>query len=73
MLAKIKLNSIETLVTQALIDMEIIHEEFVMIQKKRDNFEKMKKKCVNVYKMCLISAEGYKNAGIHVLIMKKHQ
>ena len=31
MLAKIKLNSIETLVTQALIDMEIIHEEFVMI------------------------------------------
>ena len=28
MLAKSKLNSIETLVSQALIDMEISHEEF---------------------------------------------
>ena len=28
MLAKTKLNSIETLVSQALIDMEIGHEEF---------------------------------------------
>ena len=29
MLAKSKLNSIETLVSQALVDMEISHEEFV--------------------------------------------
>ena len=29
MLAKSKLNSIETLLSQALIDMEIIHEEFI--------------------------------------------
>ena len=29
MLAKSKLNSIETLISQALIDMEISHEEFV--------------------------------------------
>ena len=29
MLAKSKLNSIETLLSQALIDMEISHEEFI--------------------------------------------
>ena len=31
MLTKIKLNSIETLISQALIDMEISHAEFVTI------------------------------------------
>ena len=35
-LAKSKLNSIETLVLQALIDMEIIHEEFITILKEKD-------------------------------------
>ena len=33
MLAKNKLSSIETLVSQALIDMEISHDEFIMILK----------------------------------------
>ena len=42
MLAKSKLNSIETLVSQALIDMEISHEEFVTILKEKDKYEKMK-------------------------------
>ena len=42
MLAKSKLNSIETLVSQALIDMEISHEEFVAILKQKDKYEKMK-------------------------------
>ena len=42
MLAKIKLNSIETLISQALIDMEISHEEFVKIVKEKDKQEKMK-------------------------------
>ena len=42
MLAKSKLNSIETLVLQALIDMEISHEEFITILKKKDTYEKMK-------------------------------
>ena len=42
MLAKSKLNSIETLVLQALIDMEISHEEFITILKKKDKYEKMK-------------------------------
>ena len=42
MLDKSKLNSIETLTYQALIDMEIIHEEFITILKEKDKYEKMK-------------------------------
>ena len=42
MLAKSKLNSIETLISKALIDMDIIHEEFVTILKEKDKYEKMK-------------------------------
>ena len=43
MLAKSKLNSIETLVSQALTDMEISHEKFVTILKEKYKYEKMKK------------------------------
>ena len=43
MLAKIKLNSIETLISQALNDIEISQEEFVTILKEKDKYEKMKK------------------------------
>ena len=42
MLAKSKLNSTETLTSQALINMEISHEEFVTILKEKDTYEKMK-------------------------------
>ena len=42
MLAKSKLNSIETLALQALIDMEISHEKFITILKEKDKYEKMK-------------------------------
>ena len=42
MLAKRKLNSIDTLISEALIDMKIIHEEFVTILKEKDKYEKMK-------------------------------
>ena len=42
MLAKSKLNSIETLIPQALIDMEISHEEFIAIIKEKNKYEKMK-------------------------------
>ena len=42
MLAKSKLNSIEILISQALTDMEISHEEFVAIFKGKDKYEKMK-------------------------------
>ena len=42
MLAKSKLSSIETLISQALIDMDISHKEFVIILKEKDKYEKMK-------------------------------
>ena len=42
MLAKSKLNSIETLVSQALIDVETSHEEFITILNKKDKYEKIK-------------------------------
>ena len=42
MLAKSKLNSIETLISQALINMKISHEEFVTILKEKEKYEKMK-------------------------------
>ena len=42
MLAKSKLNSIETLISQALIDMDISHEEFITILKEKDKYEKIK-------------------------------
>ena len=42
MLAKSKLTSIETLISQALIDMEINHEELITILKQKDKYEKMK-------------------------------
>ena len=41
-MAKSKLNSIETLISQALIDMEIIHEEFITILNVKDKYERMK-------------------------------
>ena len=48
MLAKSKLNSIETLVSQVLIDMEISHEEFDAISKEKHNYEKMKENVRNL-------------------------
>ena len=42
MLAKSKLNSIETLISQALNDMEISHEEFIIILKEKVKYERMK-------------------------------
>ena len=42
MLAESKFNSIETLMSQALGDLDISHEEFIMILKEKDRYEKMK-------------------------------
>ena len=42
MLVKSKLNSIGTLISQALIDMDISHEEFITILKGKDRYEMMK-------------------------------
>ena len=42
MLAKSKLDSIETLISQALIDMEISPEKVITILKEKDKYEKVK-------------------------------
>ena len=42
MLAKSKLNSIETLISQVLIDVDVSHVDFVTILKEKDKYEKMK-------------------------------
>ena len=42
MLAKSKLSIIKTLISQALIDLDISHEEFIRILKKKDKYEKTK-------------------------------
>ena len=48
MLTKSKLSSIETLVSQALIDKEIRHKEFITVLKEKDKYEKMKENVRNV-------------------------
>ena len=47
MLAKSKLNSIETLMSQALIDLGIIHEEFKTIVNEKEEYEQMKESIRN--------------------------
>ena len=42
-LPKAKLNSVETLVSEALINVEISHEEFITILNEKVTYEKMKK------------------------------
>ena len=41
-LAKSKLSSIETLISQALLDMDISHEEYITILKEKDRYEMIK-------------------------------
>ena len=47
MLTKIKLNSIRILISQALIDMDISHEEFITILKGKDRNEMTKGNLIN--------------------------
>ena len=42
MLSKSKLNSIEILISQALIDLDISHEELIRILKEKDKYKKLK-------------------------------
>ena len=55
MLAKSKLNSIETLTCQALIDLDISHEEFMRILKEKDQYKKMKEN-LRRYKIMKLSS-----------------
>ena len=47
MLAKSKYNSIETLISQALNDMDISHKEFITILNEKDRYESMKENIKN--------------------------
>ena len=47
MLTKSKLNSVETLISQALVDMEISHEEFITILNEKDKYDKIKSNLIN--------------------------
>ena len=52
--------SIETLLSQALIDLEVSHEEF-MILKERDKYEKIKENLKNVSKNMSLNNVNSKN------------
>ena len=43
-MAKSKCNSIDTLISQALTNMDIGHDEFITILKEKDRYELTKKK-----------------------------
>ena len=47
MLAKSKLNSIESLISQALNDLDISHEELIIILNEKDKYERMKYNLIN--------------------------
>ena len=42
-----QINSIETLISQALIDMKISHEEFITILNEKDKYDKVKNNLIN--------------------------
>ena len=42
MSAKSKLNSIDKIISQAVIDMDISHEKFITLLKEKDRYEMMK-------------------------------
>ena len=71
MLAKSKLDSIETLVFQALIDMEISHEEFNAIIREKQKYERMKENVRNVSERS--SAEEQKKYEIEQCEFKKNK
>ena len=63
MLAKSKLNSIETLISQALINLDKSHEEFIRILKKKDKYKKMKENLKSEneeYKIMILSSKKSK-------------
>ena len=59
MLAKSKFTSIDTLISQALIDMDISHEELITILKEKDRYEMMKENLKNK------NGESYEIIGFH--------
>ena len=47
MLTESKFNSIETLISQALGDLDISHDEFIRVLKEKYKYEKMKYSLIN--------------------------
>ena len=47
MFAKSKFNNIDALISQALFEMDISHEEFITILKEKDRYEMMKENLKN--------------------------
>ena len=71
-LAKSKLNSIETLISQALIDLEIIsHEEFKTIVNEKEKYEKMKES-IKMIKVVTNQIKILKTIKVLVEMMKMH-
>ena len=69
MLAKSKLNSVETLVSQALIDLDISHEEFKTIVNEKEKYEQMKESIRNIKS---IRNKGYAlNWSEEIFVVKK--
>ena len=46
-LAKSKLNNVETLISQVLLDMEINNEEIITILNEKDKYDKIKSNLIN--------------------------
>ena len=62
MLAKSKLNNIETLMSQALIDLDISHEEFKAIGNEKEKCEQMKERIRNIKSRDELSENSKENS-----------
>ena len=65
MLAKSQLNSIETLMSQALIDLDISHEEFKTIFNEKEKYDQMKEIIRNIKSRDEISENSGKIVAMH--------
>ena len=63
MLAKSKLNSIETLLSQALIDLDISHAEFKTIVNEKEKYQQMKESIRNAKSRDELSKNNGENSG----------
>ena len=63
MLAKSKLNSIETLMSQALIDLDLSHKEFKTIVNEKEKYEQMKESIGNIKSRVELSEISKENSG----------
>ena len=66
MIAKSKLNDIETSMSQALIDLEITHEEIKTIVNEKQRYEQMKENIRNIKSSDELSENSRYNKGVHI-------